>query len=395
LLTRGLLFLAQIAFMEDKPAPLKGFIEQQLDEAALKQKVYAETKTAFASEDRFVNYLNGFDENSVKQFTEYYAHMKGQWMASGPMMTKYRSFQRNQWWKYAFECLEHIQHKKLLNLECRWRAEEIKVEGFEICFDFRLYGKEVLDCKAIPAVSSEELDAYIQYLEELSDEERFLRQWNIGDDYERAKNNFYGIDTDGVYPEWYRFYDRHFGTEVLLTLPDIRGKKEKFYWDLWYKEKAPEYAAHEAARDKRPHMKYLSDREFAEWFLKTFDAKETLPLYRAVRGYDDIREQTEEIEMDLINLQQAKQQEPIENDEDWRNGVKRATEMYHRKKTIAQLPSAWEVYRQRIEEGKPAQEKEDRQHAKDNSTMHDLRPMYLEHLLRGRELNGEPRDLNF
>jgi len=382
--------------MEDKPGIPEGFLKSEFDNAQLKQKIFDETLSSLKTEERFVNYFRDFQESSVNQFMEYYSHMKAEWYSSGTMMTSYRNFQQTQWWKYAFECLGHIQHKKLFNLQCQWRAEKIKLEGFEICYDFTSHRQEILDCKAIPPVSHDELNAYIQYLEELSDEEPFLDQWNIGDDYDRLKSNYYGIGRpDGVYPEWYRFYDKHFGTDILLALPDIRGEKENFYRDLWRKEKEPEWAAHAAARDTRPFIKNLIDREFAEWFLKTFDSKETLALYRSTRLHDDILEQTEHIQMDLINLQQARQRVPIEQDEDWRKGIERACELYHRQKTIALLPAVWELYSQRMKEGKPAMEKEDRRFERDSPSSYDIRSGYLEHILRGRELNGEPRDLNF
>ena len=52
------------------------------------------------------------------------------------------------------------------------------------------------------------------------------------------------------------------------------------------------------------------------------------------------------------------------------------------------------MYRSRIGEGKPAMEKDDSRIAHE-AMMDNTRTQRKEYILRGRELKGEPRDLNF
>jgi hypothetical protein len=365
---------------------MSDYYQNAVEIAGAKQRLYEETVSALQNEERFKTYFSGFDENTVQSFIEHYARMKAQWHENGETMVRLRNHHQRQWKLNAFEMLEQIQHKKLFNVECLWRAERTKLQQVNVTFDFYKWRHDVLDCPFLEPVSEEELSVYKEFLSTLPDDKKF-KDVDVGNSYYNLKDNNYRD-----YPLWYSFYDSYYKTAYLLSLPDLRTEKEEYYRELWRKEQGPKWAS--GPRDKRPMMRYLHEKDFAEWFLAEFETKETLKLYRSTKQWDEKNERTEEIEMDLINLGEADRTVPVEEDEDWRKGIKRAAERYYRERTLEVLDEVWKLYCSRKAAGRPAREAYDYSsfHTEwDNSTSDRV----VEQILRGRELDGKPRDLNF
>ncbi|MEP7169446.1 MAG: hypothetical protein ABI855_08775 [Bacteroidota bacterium] len=304
--------------------------EKRAKDADEKQVIYEQTVAELKNGERFKNYFSKYSEDTVNSFIELYARQKAEWFSNGDMMVNYRKHHELRWRQNAFMILEHIQLKKLFNAECEWRAEKIKFKEIEICFDFHVWTRHVLDCPFIKPVNEAELNLYISFLNDLSDEKSF-DDYNIGNDYRALKDGYFRKGEHySEYPAWYTCYDEHYGSHILLDLPDIRGEKEEAYCDLWREEQKPVWEEQNSGRDKRPNIRTLYDKEFAEWFLKEFDTKEILKLFRSTVQWDEKRQRTEEIEMDLINLGEADCNVPVEDDDDWRNGIKRGSEKYYR-----------------------------------------------------------------
>jgi len=369
--------------------PTETYHTSRKKDADEKQRIYEQTVHYLQNDERLKNYLNAYTADSVKSFIEFYAHQKAEWFINGDTMLNLRKHHETQWEENALMILKHIQLKKLFNAECEWRAEKMTLPGIEICLDFMVWSRKVLDCPFIKPVTEEEVNLYISFLGDLDDKISF-DDYNIGNDYPTLKDGFYKKGKYySEYPPWYSYYDAHFGIERLLLLPDIRGDKEKFYNELFHKEQQPLRDEQKAARDKRPHIGSIYEKNFTEWFLKEFDSKETLKLYHNTLQWDEKHQRIEDIDMELINLGEADRDVAVEDDEDWRNGIKRGAEKYYRQRTIEVLPAAWESYCSRIDAGKPFTEEDE------ENTFTGLRNQVMDQILRGREMNKEPRDLNF
>ncbi len=76
--------------------------------------------------------------------------------------------------KAARKFLWTIQHQKLFDLECQWRAELVDVPGARITADFEDWHQCIEQCGAVPAVSADELallDAFLGQLTTADDVE--------------------------------------------------------------------------------------------------------------------------------------------------------------------------------------------------------------------------------
>jgi len=81
---------------------------------------------------------------------------------------------------------------------------------------------------------------------------------------------------------------------------------------------------------------------------------------------------------------------PMEAADDWRDDLLRTEGWYHRQQLATALPLAYQNYCQHIELGLPL----DAQGKKRNHVEH-VRNVHWQHILRGRELCGEPKNFEF
>jgi len=122
------------------------------------------------------------------------------------------------------------------------------------------------------------------------------------------------------------------------------------------------------------------------WFVNTFEDKETQEVFRKFGGEIDFDKYDEYLENDLETLANADKIVPIEGWFDWKEAIHKAAMKYRIEKIIEALPLAYQQYRINIDMGL-AFETQKNQYSIEN--------WYHENILRGRELNGEPRDFNF
>ena len=178
------------------------------------------------------NYLNGFNEASVKSFMDYYISQKYFWHYSPERNAQNNEDEQLRWINLAYNHLELILQKKLFDIQCLWRAEKVKFKEVEICEDFIVWQHNVFNCPFIEPVNEEDIDLYAQYLRQTNVETEFddWGEWQNYDDLKEAYNN----DSDQNFPEWYDFHNGNSAAGTLMLLPDIRGEKEKFYSDLYF-----------------------------------------------------------------------------------------------------------------------------------------------------------------
>jgi len=340
-------------------------------------------------------YLSDFEPSSVERFEEDYLQKKYFWMSYGPYYTEDMETEDIQWTNTASNHLEIILQKKLFDIQCRWRAEELTLDGIEISHQFQFWEKDILNCPFIEPLTMEDIELYQAYLNssyDLWDENNYFgfsyQDYDeIKEAYEDAK------DATFDFPDWYEFHNSRKGTGALMLLPDVRGEKERFYLELYHsteREKNKEAReANEKNRDRREWLRYY-EREFTDWFVTTFESKEVQLAYRSYEWHQESNDRSEGIRWEMNLLLSAKEKVPIEANEDWLEGIRNTAKRYERMKIAEALPLAWEQYKMNVDMGIgfPISEG-DIEHG------NYITGIYRNNIIQGRILNGEPGDLNF
>jgi hypothetical protein len=360
-------------------------IAEIINDNALKKQWRDELSRSVALQEFFKDY----QPYSVEGFIDHLIGYKLLWHKYGDFYKEQNEKEALQWTTAAFEHLAIIQQKKLFDMQCLWRAEKITLPDIEICFDFNLWEHNILNCPFITPITEEDIDLYIQYL--LQDNIIEADSYESWQDYDGLKEAYLKDEENRNMPDWYEFYNGRKGTGTYMLLPDIRGEKEEFYSDIARaaareKNKASE-EEFEKNRDKRQALSYYNDK-FMNWYVSTFEDKLTQKRYKAYSAANRKQPLEEDIESHVRLLLTANEYEfvPIEAHHNWIEALERAVNKFRYKKIAEALPQAWEQYKMNLDMG-IAFPKNDR--------MQDIRSLFLENILKGRALNGEPEDLNF
>jgi hypothetical protein len=361
-------------------------IQDLLEEKELKIKWRKELEQNEAVQ----NYFKNYKDSSIDSFVNSYLSYKYLWFKYGDMYKQMTDDNQSQWIELAHEHLQIILQKKLFDLQCLWRAEQIKIEGVSICFDFDVWEHDIFNCPFIEPINQSDIALYQEYLMKGDIElERSLFdvEWQ---NYEEIKQAYHDDNSDIDMPSWYEFHNLRTGNTKLLLLPDIRGDKEQFYSDLYFKNKEQQEAKEDKpVRDPNwdsvPSLSFY-DKQVVSFFVKTFEDKEIQNKhnYYTEANSNEGDEYYEEIFSELL---EAKEYIPIKAHYDFKEAIKLAYNEYRYTKIIAHLPMALEQYQFNIKMGFSIGEKEE--------FYGDLREKYVERFLDGRELNGEERTLNF
>lgn len=336
-------------------------------------------------------HLDKYRKSSVDAFITHYVNHKFQVYRYGDMYIKLAEDERTKWIDLAHEQLKCIQQKQLFDLQCQWRAEQIKLNGVEKCIDFKKWEEDILNCPFLKPISESDIELYQEFLTKF--ELDFANQfWNIEwQDYDEIKGGYDEDSEETSIPEWYQFHYENSETSSLLLLPDIRGEKEEFYRRIWYVNQNKEIEKKQKDQpikltDNRPYLN-ASDRGMMSFLFSNFEDQLTQKrdqYYRmAIEEYRD----TSIYEDMFRELIEANEDVPIEGHFDIKEAVEMAYNSYYAKKTAEHLPLAYEQYLLTRKMGFVIKGERD--------YFGDLDDIYTKSILGGRELNGEPRDFNF
>ncbi|CAD7811431.1 hypothetical protein CHRY9390_02355 [Chryseobacterium aquaeductus] len=344
-------------------------------------------------------FLEPYKQSDWASLYKQYAFSK---MLASKHATYYRMHnerQRNQWINAAQEHLCIIQQKKLFDAQCKWRAGLETYEGVDICYDFHVLEHDVMNCHFLEQPSSFDIDLYCEYLTKDNNLELECDGFNEWQNYEELKEAYATNEKNINFPSWYEFHNSRTGNGILLTLPDVRGKLERWYIDLGIKDKqknqppAPPYIPPPDADkpylnyyDKHVHLdlaKQIENKEMVNIFKEYVEATEHRSIWENERAEEDFN-YLSEIKDELV---------PIEAHQDYRVALYLACQKYRCKKIAEHLPLALELYQTNQQLKKMGidsyEEKEDYQFNL------RIRKMYADNILLGRRVNNEPLDFNF
>ena len=365
--------------------------DQKPDYAALNKQWAKELMENSAAQE----YCNPYSAFSFKYFCEAYARTKSYGLQWGEMYQRLNEKKQNEWIDAGYTHLCIIQQKKLFDAQCLWRADQLDIKEIEVCFDFLVWEKDVLNCPFIEDITEQEVDWYCQYLSQnnVDLKQGLLSNWQ---DYENIKEAYATDNGNRNVPEWYDFHNGKTGNGILLILPDLRGQREKFYANLAreaMRRENPPPPPRDPELDK-PWMNFMETNLHLE-LAKQIEDKHTFRLmqeyvtatehhqsYEYERAQEDFR-YLSEIKDELV---------PIESHYDYRQALSRAVENYKCRKIAEHLYSAFRKYKQMRYMGFQLGTEVEKEQFK---SFTDLGKPGKNFILKGREENGEPRDFNF
>lgn len=341
-----------------------------------------------------------FNRASVDTFIRNYALRKAFYLTSGADFTEPSTARTLRYRLIAEQALWTIQQKKLFNLQCYWRAEQIALRGIEHSSQFLLLSANIQYCPYISTVSRVEIDLYINFLK--SGKASLNTDFYNWQDYESFKAACTGgpedeticDGTSGHLPSWYAWYDQYMATGNLLHLPDLRGAKEKKYRSVARQHHLDKMKknVHPQHIDTRPYLSTF-DTEVMDSFIRRFEDKNTHRYFKAVEAFQEEINDQPELDKTFEKLKHAGKEICIRSNSDWRRALMQAAEEYELNQVAEMLPVVYEEYLSMVESGL-------------NFNMNPLEKRRIEHafnvcetarrqILEGRKLLGEPVNFLF
>lgn len=358
----------------------------------LEQEFYEELKNSETAREYFKNYR----DDSIEDFIKAYASRKIHLIQCYEFYSnKYHEKEVSElnYQTKAEEMLQLILQKKLFNMQLRWRAGQLNIEGIDIAYDFEFWAKHIMACPFIPAITSHELELMKEYLLRFDEDDEVDERYISWQDYDSlTKNNEHGDMED--MPDWYDFYDTRMGTRMLLLLPNNKGTAEDFYLDI--SRKPVDTANHQTNATIPPPFLFCWGKDifaFAEHFEKD---KYFSALFKYHKYYDEKNERSpnlDDLEQTIEYLLTADRPIYLKSSLTWDKALLAAAKEYRNTKIVEALDFAFDQYLMMKDLGF-ARDKSPDEIAEEYNKDYIVQ-LYREKILEGRVKNGEPKDFNY
>lgn len=364
-------------------------LEQLVEDKQLEiNKMMDKYKEDLRTNKRYQEFFNKFNPSSIEDFIENYSIKKARYITYGKMLKNLNENTTLRRQIEAEERLWEIQRKKLFDLECKWRAETIRIPEIEITTDFEYWEKNIENCPFLTPISEEEFEMYIEYL--LSEDFYDFNMEYVYMSYKNIKEIY--LENNSL-PPWFEFYNLRKGTGPLITYPDTRGEKEEYYINIWQNFNSSKLNGKkiqkELTYDTRP---FLNSHELSiiEDFIKKYEDDKILEYFQLYES--ELNKSNDEIDQAVKILKESDETIPIESNYDWKSAVIQAARKYEKKKLAESMRVAYNKYKYRLQVGIA---QESLTHESNIQWIRDWRDEVKNKITQGRELINEPADLNF
>ncbi|MGV9003693.1 hypothetical protein [Flavobacterium sp.] len=369
---------------------LKESVEKTIETLVTENNLKMEWAKALEENESFQEYLKTFNPVSITDIVANYVQRKFKWYRYGAMYKDLIEQERSKWLDEAYNALTMILQKKLFDLQCLWRANQIKLKGVTISFEFNVLESDPFNCSFLDPITADEVSMYQDFLNNGGlDFNKYIFEYEW-QNYDEIKESYHDENRASDMPQWYEFHNLRTGNSRLLLLPDIRGEQEHFYItlaDIRNQEiDAVVVTAPAEPIDMRPFLNSY-DKNIMDFIVTTFDTKETQIKYSYYTEGDKSDKYDFHYEDIFRLLMNAKECIPIEAHYNFKEALDKAYNAYKCRKISEYLPLAHEHYLFNIEMGLRG--------LKTRSVHRAGKKLFENLILKGRELNGEPRDFNF
>ena len=353
---------------------------RDLENKAIAERMHAEEvqKHLLANLPKLKRFFWDCDPKSVEHLLfDFYPHYRMKYTREAAYYKECADDMEIPFRQRAEECLLVIQHKKLFNIQCLWRAEKVRPAGADIVYDFRYWDENLYQCPFLPPITEDEVELLVRFLNESPTEllDYGLLHYNRWQNYEHFKISYAEeeeIELEEFYqhyiligqesiPPWYEFYDTYMGTGGLLALPDLRYPKESNYSRVYYLHREEMKSEKQKASDEKKRNKVrkywlganndLFDclKEMVEEF-ETPENKINFANYAKVEfPKKEEGRLKEDVEFALYHLWLAREPVHIDEGNDWREAILQCFNKYRAKKIIEAIPIIYEQYRMCID----------------------------------------------
>jgi hypothetical protein len=298
--------------------------------------------------------------------------------------------------EHTENALDLILEKKFFNLQLLWRAEKITIPEIRTSWDFRLWEKRLKTCPFLEPISRQEIEVMKMYLQseycEIAGDEDCISHFDIDDLLEKDEHD----DFHNLTP-WFEFYDNNMGTGYLMNLPNIRIPKEEHYHSLCMKKRR-ENAPPQPEYEHKPSLPFLFFLDYEKMYELAKENEDEIFIegfrinYEQKKEKDEIEMYEKNIENIYPELLTMKNLPPVRGGVSWREAIYYCYLDYIHSVIHDEMDIVYDEYLLYNELGLN-QEEEDKYN--NRGTWIELCEQYLNQILEGREIAGEPRDLNF
>ncbi len=412
---------------EEKPKkPWDDIVQYEYDSARAREEIFKTTLNYLNTDKKVQKYLKKFQPETLQQTLRSYAWQKARWIVDQDYARYWHDYELLKDKNKAEEHLGNIQQKKLFNKQCEFRAEQFTHPALETTYDFNYWERNILNCPFIDPVTDDDVELYIEFMNSYFGENlAFLGSWQdyntyctdritvLGqmhkpdpDDVDEEDeggddDDFDGDDDDTqqnrLMPPWYVFWDERRGAGNYYLLKDTRQDKEFAYSRLAAAEerKMWEEKLKINPPDKRPSLDLFLDKVIP--FIEKYERpEEREKIIKAYHTHKDVYDSKEEGEMEFVknawySLSDCYEPFPItQGITDWKEALIATSKNWEHQKQIKLLHVVHDEYLFRLQTG--IEQPYDKKNA---SYYREMADKLKAQILRGREIKGEPQDLNF
>lgn len=392
----------------DFSKPSAGFVEDFAEADAKLDKMMSKIIWSEQDEEAFLQrvanntelqaFLSQFSETSVDYFIKDYIRQRRFVVGIYKHILSYELKFSNQDKSNAEEFFWQIQHKKLYEAQCLWRAGKIDIPQIKITHDFRYWQHSVKHCPFIEPVQPEDIELLKQFLLEKGHELMVNGFWGLSfHDYDEFRSED-DDEGDSFYPPFYDYWDLRRGTGQIRRLPDVRGEQEDHYLSLYRnreKEEAPITSTFDPTYEYKPFLNSYNE-DLVETFIKVSGDTEFLRYYKKHNERNEDTAEDEEYSLhELKVLSKGMPRDyPLEiRSLSWRKNIMATISKYKHELYASYLDEIYESYCLEREMGLEL-DLDDKQiwHME---AERQVSVRVRDYILQGRELAGEPRDWSF
>ena len=362
---------------------------------------------------KYKPHLDTIKDEDVEKFIQSYAKDKHELFKNFEKTKASYDYRQTQHFSSTEEFFEAILNKKLFNLQCLWRAEQIDLPYVKLTNDFNYFEENVHECPFIEPLTEHDVELAITYIKE-------QRWWDANEydnlqDYSTFKEHVLREETEddcevsygNDHPYIYDYFDTHQNTGHLIKLPDVRGEREDYYYKIALHDQIRERNQERIERgepdpDTEPRPVYKSNY----YGLTSYERKEIVEAYED----DQIKEAymmqdtkysyhntNEEVNEAMEFLSNAIEPVPMLADDNWQTALSKSVRHYKNCKIAEHLPYVYDTYLMAFDDDDPKEAVAKRVAAYDPTELekHRLNSGKGWMVLKGRRLLGEPENFDF